>query len=167
MAEKGLLASVHYTGTLEDGSVFDSSEGREPIEFIAGAGQVIPGFDDAVLEMSVGDKKSIRIPCAEAYGEYREELIEAVPMNQIPNSEQLPVGQTIFLTGPGGQPMSAKVLKIEDGNAYFDLNHELAGKDLNFDLELVDLKEAPSNGVPTGGCNCEVDNCNPNTCGCG
>jgi FKBP-type peptidyl-prolyl cis-trans isomerase 2 len=140
MATSGQKAKVHYRGTLDDGSVFDSSYDRgEPIEFVVGAGQMIPGFDAAVLTMEVGDKQTVHIAAADAYGEWVEEAVQSVPMELIPNAEQLPVGQFIFLPGEGGQMMRVKVVKLEDGNAFFDLNHELAGKDLTFEIEVVEL----------------------------
>ena len=144
MVEKGSTVRVHYKGTLDDGTVFDSSEGRDPLEFTAGVGQVIPGFDNAVADMEVGDTKSIHIPCAEAYGEYREDAIMHQPLDRVPNADQLPIGQTIYFQGPQGQPIPAKVMKIEDGEAWFDFNSELAGKDLNFDLTLVEIVPSAS-----------------------
>ncbi len=138
MATKGQKVKVHYKGTLDDGSVFDSSYDRgEPIEFEAGAGQMIPGFDNAVLEMEVGEKRTVRMEAKDAYGEYDESNLAVVPLDVIPNAEQLPVGQFIIMPTPDGRPMRVKVLKVEDGNAHFDANHELAGKALTFDIELV------------------------------
>ncbi|MDR3307871.1 MAG: peptidylprolyl isomerase [Coriobacteriales bacterium] len=139
MAKKGSKVKVHYTGTLDDGTVFDSSVTRgEPIEFVVGTGQMIPGFDAAVLEMEPGDKKTVHIPSIEAYGDYREDFIEEVPVEHIPNAEQLPVGEYIVVTTDAG-PMRIKVIRIEDGNAYFDHNHELAGENLNFEIELLEV----------------------------
>jgi FKBP-type peptidyl-prolyl cis-trans isomerase 2 len=138
MATKGQKVKTHYKGTLDDGSVFDSSYDRgEPIEFVAGAGQMIPGFDAAVLEMEVGEKRTVRIPAEDAYGEYDETNVAVIPMEAIPNAEQLPVGDFIIMPTPEGHPMRVKVLKIEDGNAHFDANHELAGQALTFEIELV------------------------------
>jgi FKBP-type peptidyl-prolyl cis-trans isomerase 2 len=140
MAKSGQKAKVHYRGTFDDGTVFDSSYDRgEPIEFEVGAGQMIPGFDAAVLALEVGDKQTVHILAADAYGVYQEELVQSVPMAAIPNAEQLPVGQFIYLPGEGGQMLRVKVLKLEDGKAFFDLNHEMAGKDLNFEIEVVEL----------------------------
>jgi FKBP-type peptidyl-prolyl cis-trans isomerase 2 len=139
MTAKGSHVKVHYTGTLDDGTVFDSSVTRgEPIVFVAGVGQMIPGFDAAILKMEVGDKRTVHIPSADAYGEYLEDRIEVVPLEYIPNAEKLPVGDYIVVPSDGGQ-IRIKVLKVENGNAYFDHNHELAGQNLNFEIELVEV----------------------------
>ena len=141
MSNEGKVVWFHYSGTTDDGEKFDSSYDRnEPIEFTCGAGQVIKGFDDAVMDMEVGDKKTIHLEPAEAYGEVNEELIQEVPLENIPNAENLPLGETIYMHGPDGQPIPMVVAKIEDGKATFDMNHPLAGKPLNFDLELVEVK---------------------------
>jgi len=137
MVKQGSTVSVFYTGTLDDGTVFDSNVGQEPLSFTAGGGQMIPGFDAAVLEMEVGDKKTIHIPCAEAYGEHNENAIQKIAIDEIPNADQLPVGQRIYFQGPNDQPIGAKVIKVDDEFAHFDFNHELAGEDLNFEIELV------------------------------
>lgn len=141
MSNEGKVVRIHYTGTTDDGKKFDSSYDRnDPIEFTCGAGQVIKGFDEAVMDMAVGDKKTIHLEPAEAYGEVNEELIQEVPLENIPNAEELPLGETIYMHGPDGQPIPMVVAKIEDGKATFDMNHPLAGKPLNFDLELVEVK---------------------------
>jgi FKBP-type peptidyl-prolyl cis-trans isomerase 2 len=141
MATQGQKVKAHYRGTLSDGTVFDSSYDRgEPIEFVAGVGQMIPGFDAAVLEMAVGEKRTVNIPAAQAYGEFRAELIESIPLEYIPNAEKLPVGEFIYMPLEDGQMARCKVVKVEDGQATFDLNHELAGKDLTFEIELVEAE---------------------------
>lgn len=142
MSNEGKKVKAHYTGTLDDGTTFDSSiERDEPIEFECMAGQMIPGFDNAVKDMTVGETKKVHIPAAEAYGERSEEMVQKVPVAQIPNGDQLPVGQRIFMQGPGGQPFPVFVESIEDGIATFDMNHELAGKDLNFEITLVEVAD--------------------------
>lgn len=138
MATKGQTVKTHYRGTLDDGSVFDSSYDRgEPIEFVVGVGQMIPGFDAAVLEMEVGEKRTVHIPADEAYGEYDEKNVAEIPYNAIPNAENLPVGETIVVSTPDGGGMRVKVLKIENDTVFLDANHELAGQALNFEIELV------------------------------
>ena len=142
MSNKGKRVKVHYTGTLDDGTKFDSSLDRgEPIEFVCMAGQMIPGFDAAVEAMEVGETKTVHIPAKDAYGEYNEAAIQQVPVADIPNGDQLPVGQTIYMMGPGGQPFPVFVKSIENGIATFDMNHELAGKDLNFEINLVEVAD--------------------------
>ena len=131
MSNEGKKVKVHYTGTLDDGSKFDSSVDRgEPIEFTCMAGQMIPGFDSAVKDMAQGDTKNVHIPAAEAYGERDEAMVQ-----------QVPVDQTVYMMGPGGQPFPVFVRSIEDGIATFDMNHELAGKDLNFEITLVEVAD--------------------------
>ncbi len=138
MTTKGKKVKAHYRGTLDDGSVFDSSYDRgEPIEFIVGVGQMIPGFDAAVLEMEVGEKRTVNIPADEAYGEYDEKNVAVIPVTAIPNADQLPVGECIMVPLPDGGGMRVKVLKIEDENVHLDANHELAGQALTFEIELV------------------------------
>ena len=104
MSNEGKKVKVHYTGTLDDGTKFDSSHDRnEPLEFTCMAGMMIPGFDAAVKDMEIGETKTVHIPAKEAYGERREELVQKVPQDQIPNGDQLPVGQTIYMQSPDGQ----------------------------------------------------------------
>lgn len=142
MSNQGKKVKVHYTGTLDDGTKFDSSVDRgEPIEFVCMTGQMIPGFDAAVETMEIGETKNVHIPAKDAYGEYNEEMVQKVPVDSIPNGDQLPVGQTIYMMGPGGQPFPVFVKSIEDGIATFDMNHELAGKDLNFEITLVEVAD--------------------------
>lgn len=142
MSNEGKTVKIHYLGTTDDGEKFDSSYDRnEPIEFTCGAGQVIKGFDDAVMDMEVGDKKTIHLEPAEAYGDVRPELIIDFPIDQVPNVDQLSEGTKIFLQGPAGQPIPATVTKITDEAVTVDANHDLAGKPLNFDLELVEVED--------------------------
>ena len=141
MSNSGKKVSVHYTGTLDDSTKFDSSYDRNvPLEFVCMAGQMIPGFDAAVNEMEVGETRTVHIPCAEAYGEYNAEMVQSVPVSQIPNAEQLPVGGTVILQTADGHPFQAKVVSMDDKLVTFDLNHEMAGKDLNFEITLLTVE---------------------------
>lgn len=136
MIEDGTTVKVHYTGTLDDGSVFDSSAEREPLAFTIGAGQVIAGFNAAVRGMDVGGTTKVTIPCAEAYGEAREEMVLVVAPTQFPEEVTPAVGQVYQLTTPQG-PLSATVTAVTDEGVTLDANHPLAGKDLTFELTLV------------------------------
>lgn len=141
MSNSGKKVKTHYRGTLDDGTQFDSSYDRgEPIEFTCGAGQMIPGFDAAVVDMALGEKKSVHIPAKDAYGDYNEQAVQKIPAAQVPNADQLPVGQTVYFNSPYG-PMPAKVVSVTIDEVVLDMNHELAGKDLNFDIELVEVVE--------------------------
>lgn len=140
MSNEGKKVRAHYRGTLDDGTQFDCSYDRgEPIEFVAGAGQMIKGFDAAVLDMAVGEKKSVHIPAAEAYGERSEDMILFFPADQVPDFEKIEVGMKLFLQGPGGMPVPVSVCEVTSEGVKHDANHELAGKDLNFDIELVEV----------------------------
>lgn len=142
MSNEGKTVKVHYTGTLDDGTKFDSSVDRnEPLEFTCMAGQMIAGFDAAVKEMTAGETRTVRIPAAEAYGERDEDLVQSIPVDQIPNSDQLPVGQTVYMVGPEGQPFPVFVRSIEDGVVTFDMNHELAGQALTFEITLLEVSD--------------------------
>lgn len=138
-AKSGDTVRIHYTGTLDDGSQFDSSVGRGPLEFTLGSGQVIPGFDSGVTGMEVGEKKTIHIPCAEAYGEFNPAAQQDVPRDQIPADIPLEVGTQLQMQAPNGQVMPVKVAAVTDETVTLDANHPLAGQDLTFALELVEI----------------------------
>ena len=138
-AKKGDAVKVHYTGKLEDGTVFDSSVSREPLGFTLGDGNMIKGFDAAVYGMVRGDKKTVNIPAVEAYGERREDMMVEVPISQVPANIQPEIGQQLVLQGEGGQPMPVTVVDLTDEKIVLDANHDLAGKDLIFDIELVTI----------------------------
>lgn len=141
MAPKpGDVVLVHYSGTLSDGSLFDSSEGREPLEFTIGAGEVIPGFDRAVSALEVGGKTTVTIPAAEAYGEKFDEALQPFPRDQFPPEPEPELGWAIELRGPDGQRMAATIVEIGEDEILLDFNHPLAGQDLTFELELVEIK---------------------------
>ncbi len=140
MVAIGEKVRVHYVGTLDDGSEFDNSRKRgELLEFVVGADQVINGFDKAVFEMEQGEKRTVRLEPVEAYGEWREDFVEQVPCELLPNWEQLPIGQPIVLRAQNGEEIQVTCMKIEDGIVYLDHNHPLAGKAINFEIELVEV----------------------------
>lgn len=137
---KGQRVKVHYRGTLEDGSLFDTSEGHEPLEFEVGADQVIEGFESAVMEMEPGDKRSITLAPEQAYGERSESAVQVVP-NEV--FEEMPEpDQMVHLVAPDGTQFAALVLQILPDGVLLDFNHPLAGETLNFDLELVEVAPA-------------------------
>lgn len=141
MSNNGKNVKAHYRGTLDDGTQFDSSYDRgEPIAFTCGAGQMIAGFDAAVMDMQVGEKKSVHIPAAQAYGERRGDLLMNFPAEQVPNMEQIKVGDKLFLQAPNGMPIPVTVVDVDASGVVLDANHELAGQDLNFDIELVEVE---------------------------
>jgi peptidylprolyl isomerase len=141
-AKQGHVVRVHYTGRLTDGTQFDSSEGREPLEFTVGAGQMIKGFDDGVVGMNVGDKKILNIPATEAYGERDEQAIIEFPASNIPADMKLEPGMQLTLRNQYGQPVPVVVLEVQAEVVIMDANHMLAGKELVFDVELVEILEA-------------------------
>ncbi len=136
-AKSGDTVKVHYTGTLADGTQFDSSRGGEPLEFQLGAGQLIPGFENAVAGMSVGDTKTVTIPSEEAYGPHRPEMVQQFPRKDIPDSIELAPGITLMAQDPEGNTVRLTVVEFDDQTVTMDANHPLAGKDLTFELELV------------------------------
>lgn len=138
MIEDGKKVRIHYTGTLSNGEQFDSSAGRDPLEFETGAGMVIPGFDSAVRDMEVGGKKTVTIPCKEAYGEMRKEMIGDIPKDRFPEGMEVQVGMPLHMQGPQG-PMQVTVKEVKEDAVTIDANHPLAGKDLTFELELVEI----------------------------
>ena len=139
LAQDGDTVRIHYTGTLDDGTQFDSSADREPIEFTLGSKSVIPGFEAGVSGMQVGEQKSIHIPAEEAYGQRNENLVEEVPLQQFPEDMQLQVGMHLQAQSPNGESFNVVVTALGDESATLDGNHPLAGEALNFELELVEI----------------------------
>ena len=137
--KSGDTVAIHYTGTLLDGSTFDSSEGREPLEFTVGSGQIIPGLDSAMPGMEVGDKKVVKIGSAEAYGDVNPEMRQAVPREGIPADIPLEIGTQLQMQTPEGQALPVTVVEVDETTVTLDANHPLAGKDLQFDIELVKI----------------------------
>lgn len=135
----GDTVSVHYTGTLASGEVFDSSVERDPLKFTLGKGQLIPGFEQAIMGLSVGEKATTNIPSLEAYGEHNPEMVIEVPVNQLPPELDAQVGMQLQLNQPDGQAIPVQITQIEGETVTIDANHPLAGKDLNFDIEVVEI----------------------------
>ncbi len=144
--KQGDTVSVHYTGKLDDGAVFDTSHARqEPLTFVVGSGQVIPGFDQAVTGMVLGSTKSVTIGYADAYGPRNEEATQVVPKTAFPEGFPFEVGQTVQGHNPDGTAMVAKVTSEDTFTVTLDLNHPLAGQNLNFEIELVDFNQHMAN----------------------
>ncbi len=138
-AKTGNVVHVHYTGTLDDGTIFDSSKGREPLEFELGKSMVIPGFENAVEGMEIGDKKTVHIPVEEAYGEHNKEMVVKVERKQMPPHIQPEVGLQLQMGPNPEQSMPVVITEVHDDYLVMDANHPLAGKNLNFELELVKI----------------------------
>ena len=136
-AKKGDKVQVNYTGYLEDGTKFDSSEGKKPLDVILGSGSVIPGFDAALTGMEVGEKKTVNIPMDQAYGNHNAEMVMQVPISQVPSDMKPEIGQKMEVGGAAGEVMMVEVIDLTDEFIVLDANPPLAGKDLTFDLELV------------------------------
>ena len=138
-AKPGDTVKIHYTGRLDDGTVFDSSANREPLEFTINSGQVIPGFDQAVVGMSIGDSKTETIPMDQAYGPHREEMVLEVSREQLPPELNPEVGQQLQIQQPNGQSVPVFIADVTDATVILDANHPLAGEDLIFDIQLVEI----------------------------
>ncbi len=142
MSNAGKKVKVHYVGTLDDGTKFDSSRDRgEALAFVCMAGQMIKGFDAAVNEMEVGEIRNVHIPAAEAYGPRRLELVQTFPIASLPGAENLKVGMHLSLGSQSGAAYPAVVSAMDKENITFDMNHEMAGKDLNFEIELLEIED--------------------------
>lgn len=140
MIAAGDTVTLHYKGTLADGTVFDSSEGKEPLSFVVGQKQVIPGFEKGVLGLSPGEKKTIQVPKEEGY-EYHTELVQTLPRASAPKDLKLESGMSLALKAPTGQVIPAKVIALSEESMTLDLNSPLAGKDLSFDVEIVKVEK--------------------------
>jgi FKBP-type peptidyl-prolyl cis-trans isomerase 2 len=138
-AESGNTVKVHYTGTLTDGTTFDSSTGGDPLEVVLGDGKVIPGFEQAVMGMAVGETKTVTIPAAEAYGVHHADRVHQVEREKIPPDVDLEVGRVLEAVGAEGVTLAVVVAGLTDTMVTLDFNHPLAGKDLTFELELVEI----------------------------
>jgi len=136
----GDTVKVHYTGTLEDGSVFDTSLEREPLEFTLGQGQLIRGFEQAVVGMRVGESKTVNIPADQAYGPYNNELISVIERDELPENLDPEVGQQLQAQQSDGQIRIVTVIDVSETSITVDANPPLAGKDLTFEIELVEIQ---------------------------
>jgi peptidylprolyl isomerase len=138
MIQNGSTVNVHYTGRLTDGEVFDTSEGKEPLSFTVGTGQIIPGFENAIIGKATGDKVTVNITAAEAYGEIREDLVVKVPNSQLPGAVE--VGMSLQAQAENGMPVNVTVKEVNEDHAVIDGNHPFAGKELIFDIEVVSVQ---------------------------
>ncbi|NOZ80474.1 MAG: peptidylprolyl isomerase [DPANN group archaeon] len=139
--KEGDKVKVHYTGTLDDGTAFDSSEGKDPLEFQVGAHQVIPGFEDGVIGMEKGAEKTIDIPSEKAYGNQNPQLIQKVPRDKIPADQKVEAGMMMGVGLPDGNQIPAKVTAVDDKEITIDMNHPLAGKNLHFKVKMEEYTE--------------------------
>lgn len=137
--KSGDKIKVHYHGKLTSGETFDSSAGREPLEFEVGSGMVIPGFDEGVTGMSVGEKKTVNIPFSEAYGPKNQDMIIEMPKDRFPADMELEISMPLMMSDQQGQQFQVTIVEIKDDTVMLDANHPLAGQDLIFDLELVEI----------------------------
>jgi len=135
----GDTVKVHYHGRLTDGTTFDSSEGRDPLEFEVGSGMVIKGFDDGLMGMAIGEKKTIEIPVADAYGEKDPQMLMDFPIDRFPPEMKPEIGMRLNMTNGSGQQIPVVIIDVKDDSVILDANHPLAGEDLIFDLELVEI----------------------------
>jgi len=142
MIERGNVVEVHYTGKLTNGEVFDSSRGRDPFKFQVGSGQVIPGFETAILGKNIGDKVTTTLTSDMAYGSIREDLIASVPLDQMP--EGIKVGQTLTAESENGKTINVIIKEIKENEVIVDGNHPLANKELIFDIEILSIQVMPN-----------------------
>ena len=139
IVKEGDTITLHYKGSLDDGTVFDSSEGREPLTFKVGDGEVIQGFDDGVRGMAAGESRQINIPADQAYGEYYEDLVRVVPRSGFPPDTTPAVGLAFEMELPAGESMTVRIIDVEGDDVTLDANHLLAGEALHFDVLLVSI----------------------------
>jgi peptidylprolyl isomerase len=138
-AKNGDTVKIQYTGKLEDGSVFEASTEGEPLQFTIGSSKIIPGLEEAVVGMNPGESKTVKIPSDEGYGPHRREMVMEVDRNQVPENIKTEVGQQLQMTKPDGQILLVRVTDVSESSVTFDANHPLAGKDLTFDIKLLEV----------------------------
>ncbi|MFH2045494.1 MAG: peptidylprolyl isomerase [Pseudomonadota bacterium] len=170
--ENNMYVSVHYKGTLSDGEVFDSSEGRMPLEVLMGGGQLIKGFEDSLVGMSLNEKKTFTLAPEDAYGPRNDSMMHNFPLSEVPPGVVPEVGQVIGLQMQDGRQVPAKVTQIDSENVILDLNHPLAGQELTFDIEVVGISDKPTQVQEGCGCGCsssdgcdDVGSCGDGCCG--
>jgi peptidylprolyl isomerase len=164
--ENGLYVQVEYQGALADGQVFDSSQGRAPLEVKMGCGQLIQGFEDALMGMSLNEKKTVTLSPEQAYGHRDEDQKRSFPKAEVPPQMNPEVGQTVALSNPSGQQIPATITEVTNEAITVDLNHPLAGKTLVFDIQVVGITEEPTQMAPSCGCDCS-SNSSESDGGCG
>lgn len=138
-AQTGSTVKVHYTGKLIDGTIFDTSQNVEPVQFVVGSGEIIPGFEQAVIGMQAGDNKTVTIPCNEAYGPKRDDLVADVERKDLPDDIKIEVGQKLQVGDNQAGTIIASVVDMDDEKVKLDANHPLAGEDLVFDIEVLEV----------------------------
>jgi peptidylprolyl isomerase len=159
--ENGLFVSVAYTGTLESGEVFDSSQGSRPLEVKMGSGQILKGFEDALEGMALNEKKVFTLPPEDAFGQRNEELTHTFNRTELPPASDPKVGEILSLSTQDGQQFPARIAQVDDEKIVVDLNHPLAGQSLTFDIEVVGISDTPTQ-APVGcgsGCDCSSGGC--------
>ena len=159
--ENGLFVSVDYKGTLQNGNVFDTSHGRQPLEIEMGAGQLVAGFENELMGMTLNDKKTFTLVPEAAYGQRDESLTQRFPTSDIPPEVNPRVGMTVGLYTPEGQQVPARIVHLDDEKVILDMNHPLAGESLTFEIEVVGISDTPTQ-VPSGcgcGCDCSTGSC--------
>ncbi len=161
IVKKGDKVKVEYTGKFSDGEVFDKSEGRGPLKFEVGAGQVVPGFDKNIEGMEKDSEKTFTLKPEDAYGEVKAEMVQVVPRDKLPEKPEPEVGMMLIMKAPTGQQIPAKITKIEDGNVTIDVNHPLAGKELTFTVKVVGVNDPEDEKKEE---ECKDDSCGD--CGC-
>ena len=164
--ENGMFVSVDYTGTLESGEVFDSSKDREPLEVHMGAGNMIPGFESALMGMTLNESKTFTLSPEEAYGHRDDSRTYDFPKSEIPEGMEPEVGQILALTNPDGQQIPALVDRMDDETVFFDLNHPLAGESLTFAVEISGISETATQEHEGCGCSSSDSGCGCEDAGC-
>lgn len=166
--ENGLFVSVEYTGTLGNGDVFDSSEGGQPLEIQMGAGHLIPGFESALIGMSLNEKKTFTLEPEEAYGQRSEEHMHTFSRAEVPPEMNPEEGETVMLSTPDGQQIPAHIVEANDEKIVVDMNHPLAGEALTFEIEVVGISKTATQEPLSGcGCGCDESNCDSGGCSSG